>query len=154
MPNMARPRAKIRQLAVDECRVGQDPEGWSDDTFDRGTGTWSRPGGDDTQQYQGPVLLQIGSGGQVGRHESGSSGPEAIGPARALIPIDEDDLPPTEPSTWVEGGLTLEMLTGVNDPTLVGRRFKVIGLGGGTYAAAIVLVLTEIRPDPVEDPGT
>lgn len=49
--------AAVEALLEDACSVFHDPEGTSDDVFDRTTGKWIKPPNDDTLVWSGPCKI-------------------------------------------------------------------------------------------------
>lgn len=123
-------QATSAEALPDTCRVVA--AGAGDATYDPDANTWTPPAS--AVIYEGPVRLRP-RGSQEQQVDSGDS-PQTLGPYVATLPATAEAAGVTagDPSA-VAVDHTLEMLTS-SDPALVGRPFRVVHVGVGTWHVA------------------
>jgi hypothetical protein len=119
-------RAQVAQLATDTCRIDRDA-GTADDTFDPSTGTWTSTS--PTVPYEGPCWVRDAMSNAADRRVDTGAVEATLQQWIVKVP----DL-----SADVAVG-DLVTITDSQDPRLIGRRFVVRDIGGGTYKVARTL---------------
>lgn len=121
-------RTHAESRMVDTCRVVTNPDATVWDPV-----TLTDAPADAVVSYEGPVLVKPSSTQPGGVDLSGQ--PVTVTTLEAHFPV--------VGSEGIRIGHVVEMLTGLHDPGLVGRRFRVIGPQMGSFITA--------RRLPVED---
>lgn len=119
----------VAELATDTCTIQRD-QGTSDDTFDPNTGTWTKTG--PTTTYTGACMVRDSTNVAAGRGVEG-----AVEGTEQRWVVKLPDL-----TADVAVGDLVTITASVNDPRLVGRRFVVADIGGGTFKVSRTLLCT------------
>lgn len=130
----------VEELMIDRCTISVDREGTGDDTFDRASGKYVKPTGDQSRIYppaadvdnvDGPCMF--GAQGTVdGNPGTGTTFPRPTQSYRLSLPLDAP-LPPV--------GAIVTLTACHYDPAQIGRDFTVTGVVGATYGVSHVLDL-------------
>lgn len=121
-------RLHAESRMVDTCRVVTNPDATVWDPV-----TLTDAPADAVLSFQGPVLVKPSSTQPGGVDLSGQ--PVTVSTLEAHFPV--------VGSESIETGHVVEMVTGVHDPGLVGRRFRVIGPQMGSLITARRLPVEE-----------
>lgn len=119
---------------LDQCTIVADAEIFADDTFDTTTGEWTRDPADDSPVYAGKCLIKYET--STATNEGGQD--MAIEGYVARIPLAVVNVTP---------GMGL-VCTDSRDLFLIGHRWKIDTVIGGTFKVARGLVLSEIASEP------
>lgn len=131
----ARPLAE--DIFTDTCRITRPGEGQG--PFNPETGQYDAP--PPIVVYEGPCRLNVP--GQIANASTATAGEASwtVQDSVLSIPVDGDGYTAGES---VRSGHTVEYLTAPHDPTLVGRRFGVVGQHSESQATARRLRIKEV----------
>lgn len=122
-------KATVAGLASDACRIDRDA-GTSDDTFDPNTGTWTHTTA--STVFTGACWVRDSTNIAAGRGVEG-----AVEGTEQRWVVKLPDL-----TADVAVGDLVTITASPNDPRLVGRRFVVADIGGGTFKVSRTLLCT------------
>ena len=123
--NLARARAVCEATMLDSCVVVRDAEGAADDTLNESTGALAPPSPDTTTIYSGPLCFK-----PTGLREAeGADGGRLV-----VAKYYEAKLPVNAASGAIRNGDVLTLTACGQDPTFVGRSFRVSVVEGRTLA--------------------
>lgn len=134
-PDISAAKAAYEAAMDDRCAIYVDPEGFHDDRFDTGTGTWVRhedDAADAATVYDGPCIV-----GKAAAGDSLESGrPEGVVTKTVKIKLGYD----------IPAGAVVEVTKSKRNAAIVGDQYRVIGSDGGTYSVANVLTCEHRTP--------
>lgn len=136
--SLERARARVElKVLLDHCVITLDPDGFSDDSFDRATLTWTRPPDDDALIYSGPCSIR-----SEAAHLTDEDGNDVVSSTWiGKLPLLD--------SAAVRNGAIL-LVDDSRDPEMIGRTFKVDQVYGGTFKVLRPLRLSSLEPSPSE----